>query len=137
MSDLGLTIHDLQGSSRRIRTERVMRALFFGAALVSILISSLIVLSLVREAWSFVSTVDLGTLTDEGWFPRRGMFDVRTILVGSLMVTVVAMVVAVPVGLGAAIFMSEYASPRLRRVLKPVLEVLAGVPSIVLGFFAL
>jgi phosphate transport system permease protein len=52
-------------------------------------------------------------------------------------VTVVAMLVAVPVGLGAAVFMSEYASPRLRKVLKPVLEVLAGVPSIVLGFFAL
>jgi len=62
---------------------------------------------------------------------------VRTILVGSLLVTVVAMLVAVPVGLGAAVFMSEYASPRLRKVLKPILEVLAGVPSIVLGFFAL
>jgi phosphate transport system permease protein len=137
MSDLGLTIDDLRGSSRRLRTERVMRTLFFAAALVSILISSLIVLSLVREAWAFVSSVDLGTLTDEGWFPRRGMFDVRTILVGSLLVTVVAMLVAVPVGLGAAVFMSEYASPRLRKVLKPILEVLAGVPSIVLGFFAL
>jgi phosphate transport system permease protein len=137
MSDLGLTIDDLQGSNRRLRTERVMRSLFFGAALVSILISSLIVFSLVREAWAFVTSVELGKLFDEGWFPRRDMFDVRTILVGSLLVTVVAMVVAVPVGLGAAVFMSEYASPRLRKVLKPILEVLAGVPSVVLGFFAL
>jgi phosphate transport system permease protein len=54
-----------------------------------------------------------------------------------LIVTVVAMVIAMPVGLGAAIYLSEYARPRVRRVLKPILEILAGIPSVVLGFFAL
>jgi len=54
---------------------------------------------------------------------------------GTFLVTVIAMVIATPVGLGSAIYLSEYASPRVRRVLKPILEVLAGIPSVVLGFF--
>jgi phosphate transport system permease protein len=64
------------------------------------------------------------------------VYDVRTLIVGSLWTTVIAMVVAVPVGLGAAVYLSEYARPRVRRALKPTLEVLAGIPSVVLGFFA-
>src|SRR5918999_4238706 len=128
---------DLRGSARRVRTERIFRALFFGAALVSILISVLIVASLVRETFGFLADVDYGTLIDDGWFPRRDQFDVRTIFVGSLLVTGIALLVAVPIGLGAAIYLSEYARPRIRRVLKPVLEILAGIPSVVLGYFAL
>jgi phosphate transport system permease protein len=73
----------------------------------------------------------------EGWFPRSGLYDLRTILVGSLIVTVVAVAIAGPIGLGAAIYLSEYARPGVRRVLKPALEILAGIPSVVLGFFAL
>ena len=65
------------------------------------------------------------------------MFDLKTLLVATLWVTVVAMIVAAPLGLAAAIYMSEYATPRIRKVLKPMLEVLAGIPSVVLGFFAL
>lgn len=72
-----------------------------------------------------------------GWFPRRGLYDMPTLLVASIIVTVVAMMVAGPLGLGAAIYLSEYASVRTRSILKPILEVLAGVPSVVLGFFAL
>jgi phosphate transport system permease protein len=60
-----------------------------------------------------------------------------TLLIASAWVTGIAMLVAGPIGLGAAIYLSEYASPRSRRILKPVLEVLAGIPSVVLGFFAL
>ncbi|MGA1556888.1 MAG: phosphate ABC transporter permease subunit PstC, partial [Ilumatobacteraceae bacterium] len=60
-----------------------------------------------------------------------------TLLLGTLMVTVIAMIVAVPLGFGAAIYLAEYATPRLRKVVKPVLEVLAGVPSVVLGYFAI
>ena len=133
----GLTVADLRGSKGRIRKESAIRGLFLTAAIFSIVISALIVLSLVREAWTFISSVDLSTLWDAGWYPRRGQYDILTLVVGSLLVTGVAMLVAVPLGLGAAVYLSEYAKPRARRVLKPILEILAGVPSVVLGYFAL
>ena len=80
----------------------------------------------------------LGTeITEVGWFPRRGLFDMSTIIVGTFMIVLIAMVVAVPLGLGAAIYLSEYASPRVRRIVKPILEILAGIPSVVLAYFAI
>ena len=85
----------------------------------------------------FLTNVELSSLTDIGWFPRRGMYDVSTLLVGTLMIAGIAMLVAAPIGLGAATYLSEYARPSVRRVLKPVLEVLASVPSVVLGLFAI
>lgn len=132
-----LSLGDLRGDPRRLRTEAVMRALLFGAALTSILISALIVGSLAKEAWTFVSQVEWATLWTDGWFPRRGIYDVKTIFVGSVLVASVAMLTAVPLGLGAAIYLSEYARPGVRKVLKPALEILAGIPSVVLGYFAL
>lgn len=132
-----LTVADFQGSPRRMRKERAIRLAFLGAALMSIVISVLIVGSLVGEAWTFVSQVELASLWTDGWFPRRDMYDIKTIVVGSLIVTVVAMLVAVPLGLGAAVYLSEYAPSGVRKVLKPALEILAGIPSVVLGFFAL
>ena len=65
------------------------------------------------------------------------MFDIPTLLIGSFLVTVIAMLIAAPIGLLSAIYLAEYASPRVRRGVKPVLEILAGIPSVVLGFFAL
>jgi phosphate transport system permease protein len=80
----------------------------------------------------------LGTvITDVGWFPRRGLFDMSTLIVGTFMIVLIAMAVAMPLGLGAAIYLSEYASPRMRRIVKPILEILAGIPSIVLAYFAI
>ncbi|MBW3548612.1 MAG: phosphate ABC transporter permease subunit PstC [Actinobacteria bacterium] len=135
--DTPLTATDLRGDPRRQRRERVVRRAFLAAATVSILISALIVLSLARETLTFVTQVDWSAVWSEGWFPRRGIYDVKTLFVGSLLVTAIAMAVAVPLGMGAAVYLAEYARPRVRRVLKPVLEVLAGIPSVVLGFFAL
>jgi phosphate transport system permease protein len=135
--DTAITLRDLRGDARRLRTERVVRAVLLGAAVLSIVISALIVLSLVREAWTFISQVEVAKLWTSGWFPRRGLYDVKTLLLGSVLVTAIAMVVAVPVGLGSAVYLAEYASARVRRVLKPALEILAGIPSVVLGFFAL
>ena len=133
-----LTIESLGAPQRRARKEAIIRFFFFLAALVSIAISVLIVLSLVREAGVFILEIDYSqTWGQAGWFPRQGVFDMPTILVSSLIVTVVAMAVAGPLGLGSAVYLSEYASRRTRAFLKPVLEVLAGVPSVVLGFFAL
>ena len=80
---------------------------------------------------------DIAQLVGIGWFPRRGTFDVITLLFGSLIVTGIAMGIAAPVGLAAAIYLSEYATPRARSLAKPILEVLSGIPSVVVGFFAL
>lgn len=133
-----LTVDVLAGPASRLRKERAIGWFFRLAALVSIGISLLIVLSLVTEAWTFITGVDWDvTWGEAGWFPRRGLYDMPTLLVASLIVTIVAMMVAGPLGLGSAIYLSEYASRRTRSILKPVLEVLAGVPSVVLGFFAL
>ena len=132
-----LTVADLQGSRRRARKERAVHLLFQAAATVSIIISAAIIWSLAAEAWTFISQVDTGELWTTGWFPRRGNYDIKTIVVGSVLVTGIALVVAIPLGLGCAVYLSEYAPPNVRRVLKPVLEILAGIPSVVLGFFAL
>lgn len=133
------TIVDLSGDPKRHRKEARIRRVFKGAAIFSVVVSSMIVLSLLGRALYFLSNVDLSQLVipSRGWFPRRGFFDISTIVVGTLVVSGIGMLVAAPLGLGAAIYLSEYAKPRLRRLLKPVLEILAGVPSVVLGFFAI
>lgn len=132
------SVDDLQASPRRKRTNAGARLTFLLAASMSIVISVAIIGSLVGEAWQFVSSLDSWSqLWEGGWFPRANEFSIPTILMGSIVVTAVAMVFAAPVGLGSAIYLAEYASPRVRRTLKPVLEMLAGIPSVVLGFFAL
>jgi phosphate transport system permease protein len=129
---------DLSGDRRRHRKERTMAAVFFAAAAMSVVISVLIVGSLFAKGWDFLSQADWGAVfTDKTWNPRQDIFGIRPLLVASLIVTGIAMLVAVPLGLGAAVYLSEYARPRIRAWLKPILEVLAGVPSVVLGFFAL
>jgi phosphate transport system permease protein len=132
-----LSADDLRGDRGRRRTESLMRLLFLGSATLSVVITALIILAIVGEAWNFISQVDLPALWAGGWFPRRGMFDIPTIVAGTLVVAGIGMLVAVPLGLGAAIYLAEYASRRTRALLKPILEVLAAVPSIVLGYFAL
>ncbi len=131
------SVADLRGDRRRHRKEAIVRSLLFAAAFASVVISALILWSLFDRAVDFLRAVDLGNLWDTGWFPRRGRFDLRTIVVASFLVGGIAMLVAAPVGVGAAIYLSEYANPRVRRVLKPILEILAGVPSVVIGVFAL
>jgi len=112
--------------------------LAFAAAAVSVLISAGIVYALLFEAIKFMVDVDWSrTWGQIGWIPRQNYFDLPTILVATLWVTLIAMVVAAPLGLAAAIYLSEYADARVRRILKPVLEILAGIPSVVLGYFAL
>ncbi|MCJ7725164.1 MAG: phosphate ABC transporter permease subunit PstC [Acidimicrobiia bacterium] len=128
---------DLSGPASRLKRERRVRRVFWGAALVSVFISVLIIGSRVGEAWNFIRTVPFGSLFDIGWFPRRGLFDIKTVVTGTLLIAGIAMLIATPLGLGAAIYLSEYATPRSRRILKPMLEMLAGIPSVVLGYFAL
>jgi phosphate transport system permease protein len=127
----------LRGTPARRRNEGVIGAVLLAASILSILVSAGIVLSLIFEAIQFISSIELPHLFDDGWFPRRGMFSIPTVFAGSLMVTGIAMLVAAPVGLASAIYLAEFASPRVRRTVKPILEILAGIPSVVLGFFAL
>ncbi len=127
----------LRGTAQRRRNEGVIRAILFAAAFVSILISIGIVLSLVFEAIAFLSQIELSQLFADGWFPRRGQFSIPTVLAGTLIITLVAIAIAAPIGLASAIYLSEYASSRVRGIVKPILEILAGIPSVVLGFFAL
>ncbi len=131
-------ISELQGSPRRRARERIVGRLAFAAAAVSVLISAGIIYALLFEAIQFMVDVDWSrTWGQIGWIPRQNYFDLPTILVASLWVTLIAMAVAAPLGLAAAIYLSEYADARVRRTLKPALEILAGIPSVVLGYFAL
>lgn len=133
---MALTVADLQGSRSRMRKEAIVRTVLLVAALVSVVVSALIVVALVGRAWRFVGAIDTGTLWGDNWNPRGEEYSLKALLTGSLLVTGIAMLIATPLGLGSAIYLSEYAKPRVRRTLKPILEVLAGIPSVVIGFFA-
>jgi phosphate transport system permease protein len=134
MMDIGTA---LRGSEARRRRERAVQSILLAAGLASIAISAFIVVTLLFDAWRFLQAVDPSALNSAGWAPRRGLFDMPTLLIGTFLVSAIAMVVATPIGLGSAIYLSEYASPRTRSMVKPILEILAGIPSIVLGFFAI
>jgi len=127
----------LRGSAGRRRRESIVRAILLTAGLTSVAISAFIIYTVVFEAAKFLAGVNLAALNTTGWFPRRGLFDILTPIIGTFLVTLIAMALATPIGLGSAIFLSEYATPRTRRIVKPILEILAGIPSIVFAFFAL
>ncbi len=99
-----------------------------------------IVLTLIFEAVAFFQVVPLWRfLTETRWTPlfSSAQFGIMVLISATVMVSFIAIVVALPLGLLSAIFLSEYASPKVRAVLKPALELLAGVPSVVFGYFAL
>lgn len=112
-----------------------------GASFLSVVITVGIVLSLLLPAISFFREVSISEfLFGTRWTPRfsgQESYGVLPLLTGTAWTTVIALTIAIPFGLGAAIYLSEYAPWKVRKVLKPVLEVLAGVPSVVYGFFAL
>lgn len=118
-------------AKRRIG-ESVIKAVLLLSALVSIAVTIGIVLALIRPVVDFFRQVPFGD-----FFATEGTFAVLPLVAGTLWVTAIALLVAVPLGLGAAMYLSEYASKRTRKILKPTVELLAGVPSVVYGFFAL
>ncbi len=125
---------------RRRPGEAIVKGLLAACAAISVLTTVGIVVSLLRPAIQFFSKVSLWKyLTGSEWSPliEPASYGIRPLLVGTLVITVIAISVAVPLGLGAAIYLSEYASPRAKRILKPMLELLAGIPTVVYGFFAL
>jgi phosphate transport system permease protein len=119
--------------------ERTVLSLLWLCAAVSILTTVGIVVILFEEAWQlFSEDVNLwGFLTGTTWQPVRETYGVVPLVAGTLMITGIALLVAVPLGIATAIYLSSYAPSRVRRTLKPVLEILAGVPTVVLGYFAL
>jgi phosphate transport system permease protein len=120
--------------------EIIIEAALFIAAGISIITTIAIVIILMEEALRFfaderVSLVSF--LTETIWQPEANHFGILPLLNATLMITAIALLVAVPLGLASAIYLSEYASPRVRGILKPALEMLAGVPTVVYGYFAL
>ncbi len=123
-------VPDLRRKRRPVET--VIRAVLMVSAFLSVAITIGIVLALIRPVIDFFGEVSLGE-----FFSTEGRYAVLPLVAGTAMTTVIALLVAIPLGLGAAMYLSEYASARARKVLKPTVELLAGVPSVVYGFFAL
>ena len=130
-------------STRRKRAraeENTIKYVLFAFALISILTTLMVVYTLLSQTIVFfheVSIVEFFTSTQ--WAPtlKPRSFGVLPLLVGTLMIAIGASFISIPFGLGSAVYLSEYAPARLRSILKPILEILAGIPSIVYGFFAL
>ena len=118
----------------------IIQGFLFFCGVVSILTTLGIVFELGKEAWLFFGNPDVSIvefLTGTNWQPTIGKFGVLPLVNATLMTSLIAMLVALPLGLAAAIFLSEYASPARAQILKPILEILAGVPTVVYGYFAL
>jgi phosphate transport system permease protein len=120
--------------------ETLIQGFLFVCGVVSILTTAGIIYVLGRESWLFfgspeVSLVEFFSKTT--WQPAIGEFGVWPLVTATLITSAIAMALALPLGLAVAIYLSEYASPRMRGSLKPILEVLAGIPTVVYGFFAL
>ena len=120
--------------------EAFVQGFLFICGTISILTTIGIVYVLGHESFLFFASDDVSLVeffTTTTWQPAIGQFGIWALLNATMMTTTIAMVVALPLGMGAAIYLSEYASARVRNTLKPVLEVLAGVPTVVYGYFAL
>ncbi|MBI4519920.1 MAG: phosphate ABC transporter permease subunit PstC, partial [Gemmatimonadetes bacterium] len=130
----------LHGKRARHLQERVIAAALFACAALSVAVTAGIVVVLIEETIGFFREVSLVEfLTDTRWTPlfQEKHFGILPLLTGSFLVAGGAAVVSLPIGLLTAIFLSEYASARLRGFLKPTLEILAGIPTVVYGYFAL
>jgi phosphate transport system permease protein len=126
-------------AARRLK-ERAITAVLFTCAAASTLVTVGVVFVLLRETVGFFSEVSIVEfVTHTRWEPmfREQHFGVLPLLAGSFLIAAGAGVIALPLGLLTAIFLSEYSGQRLRRILKPVLEILAGIPTVVYGYFAL
>jgi len=134
---VGLRAHSLRAGRPRYG-ERAIKAFLALCAGLSVLTTTAIVISLLGPTIGFfrdVSVLDFFSGTQ--WFPTQGFFGVLPLVLGSLNVVGWGLLFAIPIGLGAAIYLSEYAPHRVRKAIKPILEVLAGVPTVAIGFFGI
>lgn len=119
--------------------EKAIHGLLAACGVLSVLTTTAIVVSLIGPTIGFFEVVPIGDfLFGTDWTPQfePPSFGVLAIVAGTLSVTLWGMLFAIPVGLGAAIYLSEYATPRVRKTVKPILEILAGIPTVAIGFFA-
>ena len=134
------TLPDLKRRAGRRVGEGIIAGLLFTCGLVSVLTTIGIVVVLLTESFGFFQQVPLvDFLTGTQWSPlyTDQQFGILPLLNGTLLIAVGAMVIALPIGLTSAIYLSEYASQRVRGIVKPLLEILAGIPTVVYGYFAL
>jgi len=148
LAGLALSMRYINPEMRaRIKVERIVRKLMVLCSTVAIFTTIGIVLSVLFEAIRFFNTIPVADfLLGLKWSPQMairadqvgasGSFGMLPLLTGTLMISGIAMLIAVPVGLMSAIYMSEYASSKFRTIAKPLLEILAGIPTVVYGFFA-
>jgi phosphate transport system permease protein len=128
----------LRAPGRRLGEKAIERLLAL-CGFLSVVTTTAIVIALVGPTLGFFDKVSVSDfLFGSDWTPtfQPPSFGVLGIVVGTLSVTLWAMVFAIPIGLASAIYLSEYARPRVRKVIKPVLEILAGIPTVAIGFFA-
>lgn len=125
-------------SQRKRPVQGFVRIALFLCASVSVLVTAGIVYALVSDTIEFFKDVaPLSFFFSADWAPQSGDFGVLELVFGTMIITLGAMLIAGPLGVATAIYLSEYAKPLVRRIVKPVLEVLAGVPTVVFGYFAL
>jgi len=148
IAGFALTYRRIQPSLRaRSEVERIVNSLLFASSGIAVLTTLGILASVLFEAWMFFQKVSpLEFLFGTTWSPQvalradqsgsSGSFGAVPLFAGTLLISLIAMVIAVPIGLMAAIYLSEYASETVRKYAKPALEVLAGIPTVVYGFFA-
>jgi phosphate transport system permease protein len=128
------------GAARPRWGERAVEGVLFLCALLSVAVTAGILVALAEPLLDFFKEVGVVEfLTGTEWSPlfAGGKFGVLPLVAGTIVTTLCALIVCIPFGLGAAVWLSEYANPRARAILKPTLEVLAGIPTVVYGFFAL
>ncbi len=127
-------------SRRRRFREIIIEAALLITGIISIFTTIGIVYVLLKEALRFFGSPEVclvAVFTGTTWQPAIGNFGIWPLVTATLMVSVIAMLVALPLGLATAIYLSEYASSRARGIVKPILEILAGIPTVVYGYFAL
>lgn len=136
-----------ENTKKRYKIEKAAKALLFTSAAISIVVTILIVLSVLLESIQFFSKVSIfDFLFGTSWSPQTalradqagssGSFGAIPVFIGTIVITTIAMCVATPLGLFSAIYLSEYASRKFRAKIKPMLEILAGIPTVVYGYFA-
>ena len=145
MAELAIKNTEKRASTINLRRrprwgETVIQALLFFSGFFSIFTTLGIVYELGKEALLFFQMPEvklLDVFTSTKWQPHTGNFGIWPLFTSTMLTTTIAMAIAIPLGMSVAIYLSEYAKPRVRSLLKPILEILAGIPTIVYGYFAL
>lgn len=131
---------EFEGKEKMNNLEKLVKVILTSLGVISILTTIGIVFALFEETFMFFKEVSIKEfLTGTKWTPliEPNHFGVLPLVAGTMLIVIISALISIPLGLGSAIYLSEYAPKKVRKILKPILEVLAGVPSIVYGYFAL